>query len=194
MMSGLQCASGSPWSSTSLSTVTLGVSLEAVPEECFGHCAGLTGMELPDSVESVGDRAFYGCSGLQYVDLNGDSEVGKDAFYSPYGASAMEFAVFGKNLRSLGPGAFGNCSRISELEVHCELFPSFEGAFTDVDVDAISIYASDDVIGSWSGYGAEPIDEPDAERDDSLLLSVEVGMIVFFAALGAVAFYRKSRA
>ncbi len=78
--------------------------------------------------------------------------------------------------------------------MHCELFPSFEGAFTDVDVDAISVYASDGVIGSWSGYGAEPIDEPEVKKDDSLLLSVEAGMIVFFAALGAAAFYRKSRA
>ncbi len=50
------------------------------------------------------------------------------------------------------------------------------------------------MIGSWSGYGAEPIDEPDAERDDSLLLSMEAGMVVFFAVLGAAAFYRKSRA
>lgn len=185
---------GAFYGCSSLSTVTLGEGLGAVPEECFGHCVGLTDMELPQSVASVGDRAFYGCSGLQYVDLKGVSEVGKDAFYSPYGASAMEFAVFGESLRSLGPGAFGNCSRISELEVHCELFPSFEGAFTDVDVDAISVYASDGVIGSWSGYGAEPIDEPEVKKDDSLLLSVEAGMIVFFAALGAAAFYRKSRA
>jgi hypothetical protein len=83
---------------------------------------------------------------------------------------------------------------MAELEVHCGLFPSFEGAFTDVDVDAMAIYASDDVLGSWSVYGAEPIEEPDAKKDDSLLLSVEAGMIVFFAALGAFAFYRKSRA
>ncbi|MBR6205478.1 MAG: leucine-rich repeat protein [Candidatus Methanomethylophilaceae archaeon] len=96
-------------------------------------------MELPDSVKSVGDRAFYGCSGLQYVDLNGDSEVGKDAFYSPYGASAMEFAVFGGGPQVAGARAFGNCSRISELEVHCGLFPSFEGAFTDVDVRHIHL-------------------------------------------------------
>ena len=58
----------------------------------------------------------------------------------------------------------------------------------------MAIYASDDVLGSWSVYGAEPTEEPDTKKDDTLLLSAEAGMIVFFAALGAFAFYRKSRA
>ncbi|MBR6204879.1 MAG: hypothetical protein IKQ60_07545 [Candidatus Methanomethylophilaceae archaeon] len=57
----------------------------------------------------------------------------------------MEFAVLGESLRSLGPGVFGNYLRISELEVHCGLFTSFEEAFTDV------------------------------KKDDPLLLSVEAG-------------------
>ncbi|MBO4798725.1 MAG: leucine-rich repeat protein, partial [Candidatus Methanomethylophilaceae archaeon] len=156
-----------------LSAVSLGKSLESVPDDCFGHCSGLTDLSIPDSVRSIGDRAFYGCSGLQFADLNKTETVGKDAFYSPYGTSVMEFAVFGENLASLGQGAFGNCSRISELEVHCERFPSFEGAFTDVDLDAISVFASDDVLDSWSEYSVRPIYEPEPRKDETLLLSVE---------------------
>lgn len=176
---------------TSLSTVILGKGLSDIPRDCFGYCARLTDLEIPSSVRSVGDRAFYNCTGLQYVNLNNVETVGKDAFYMASGTSSMEFAVFGSPLTHLGTGAFGRCINIKELEVHCEPFAGLEDAFTDVDTESISVYASDDVLRSWAAYGAKPITEPEPQKDQSLLFAVEVGLVLFFAAVGAFSLWRK---
>ena len=127
---------------TNLSNVSFGRGLAAIPDDCFGNCQRLTDISLPDSVRSIGNKAFYNCDGLQFVDLNGVETVGKDAFYSTSGTASMEFIVLGENMNSLGNGAFGNCKHVTELEIHCSYFASFENAFTNVDVDSFKIYAS----------------------------------------------------
>ena len=105
----------------------------------------------------------------------------------------MEFIVLGENMRSLGNGAFGNCKHITELEVHCEYFEGFENAFTNVDVDSFKIYASDGVLRSWSAFDAQPITEPEPQKDQTLLLAVEIGLIVFFALVFGISLIRKMR-
>ncbi len=177
----------------SLSNVTFGKGLTAIPDDCFGNCSRLTDISLPDSVRTIGNKAFYNCDGLQFVDLNGVETVGKDAFYSSTGTSSMEFIVLGENMRSLGNGAFGNCKHITELEVHCEYFEGFENAFTNVDVDSFKIYASDGVLGSWSAFDAQPITEPEPQKDQTLLLAVEIGLIVFFVLVFGISLMRKMR-
>ena len=105
----------------------------------------------------------------------------------------MEFIVLGENMSSLGNGAFGNCKHITELEVHCEYFDTFENAFTNVDVDSFKIYASDNVLSSWAHYDAQPITEPEPQKDQTLLLTVEIGLIVFFALVFGITLIRKMR-
>lgn len=181
----------------SITNVTLGNGISSIPEYCFGNCGKLSELEFPDSVKSIGDSAFYNCAGLSYVNLNCVETVGKDAFYSALGPSAMEFAVFGSALKSIGAYAFGNCSNITELEVHCMFFSTFEDAFFNVDLSGIKVYADSDIDGvmdSWSDYNPEPINPADIEQDDTLLRTVEVGLIVFFLAVGVFSFYRKMRA
>ena len=127
------------------------------------------------------------------MDLNQVESVGKDAFYMSSGTSSMEFVVFGENMKDLGNAAFGNCKNITEIEVHCEYFSSFENAFINVDVDSLSIYASDNVLSSWSGYNVQPITEPEPQKDQTLLLAVELGLIIMFVGIFAVSLYRKMR-
>ncbi len=177
-----------------ITNVSLGGGISSIPEYCFGHCTKLSELTIPDLIKSIGNSAFYNCTGLPYVDLNCIETVGKDAFYSSSGPSAMEFAVFGSALKSLGAYAFGNCSNITELEVHCAYFPTFEGAFSNVDLDMVKIYASDgDVLSSWSEYNSELLNPPEIEKDETLLHAVEAGLIILFLITGIISFCRKMR-
>ena len=184
---------GAFYGCSNLSTIVLGKGLTEIPAECFGQCTKLTDLDIPAGVTVIGERAFYNCTGLQYVDLNNVGKVGNKAFYTSAGTSSLEFVVFGENLYELGKEAFGHCRNIKELEVHCVYFDSFEGAFTDVDLDSISIYASDEVMSSWSAFNVLPISEPEPQKDQTLLLSVEIGLIVFFGLVFAFSFARKVR-
>ncbi len=178
---------------TSLSTVVLGSGLSSIPSECFGYCSSLTDLQIPAGVASVGVRAFYDCTGLQFADLNNVESVGADAFYMASGATSMEFVVLGEAMVSLGQGAFGNCTRISEIEVHCGYFESFAAAFTNVDMDSVTVYATDDVLATWSSYNTEPLEESEPQKDGTLLLAVELGLIVMFAGIFVVSLFRKMR-
>ena len=176
-----------------LSTIVLGKGLQSIPADCFGQCSRLTDLDIPSGVLTIGEKAFYNCTGLQYVDLNNVETVGKDAFYASSGTSSLEFIVLGKNMIFLGNGAFGNCKNIKELEVHCEYFDSFENAFINVDVDSLTIYASDDVMSSWSAFNVQQLSESEPQKDQTLLVTVEIGLMVFFGLVFAVSFVRKMR-
>ena len=176
-----------------LSTIVLGKGLQSIPADCFGQCSRLTDLDIPSGVLTIGEKAFYNCTGLQYVDLNNVETVGKDVFYASSGTSSLEFIVLGKNMIFLGNGAFGNCKNIKELEVHCEYFDSFENAFINVDVDSLTIYASDDVMSSWSAFNVQQLSESEPQKDQTLLVTVEIGLMVFFGLVFAVSFVRKMR-
>lgn len=176
---------------SNLSTVTLGNGITDIPAYCFGHCVRLTDVELPESVTSISDYAFYNCSGLKYIDLNNVKTVGTKAFYIS-GTSSLEFIVFGENLESLGTEAFGNNNSLTELEVHCKLFSSFAEAFPQKVLDTIEVYASDEVISSWSAYNVQPLVEPEPQKDYTLLESIVIGMIIISVVLWIAIFYVKS--
>lgn len=175
-----------------LSTIILGKGITEIPSYCFGHCVKLTDLDIPSNVTYIADNAFYNCTGLQYVDLNNVTEVGKNAFYAS-GVSSLEFIVMGENLTVLGKNSFANNTSLSELEVHCQLFSSFADAFEGVDLNKVEIFASDNVLSSWSAYNAQPIDEPDPHKDERLLHAVEAGLIIFFLIVGIAAFYIKTK-
>lgn len=170
-----------------MTKIVLGNGLTAIPDGCFEGCVNLTDLDIPDGVLRIGDRAFYDCSGLLYVDLNNVEKVGDRAFMTETTPSAMEFIVMGENLVEFGPKAFFNCDSIMELEAHCPHFESFEGAF-DLDPKTITIFADEGVEGSWPGYKVEPLAEKIPEKDNTLLVSVEIGLIVMFAILGILSF------
>ena len=99
----------------------------------------------------------------------------------------------GERTASFGSDAFGNNTRLTEIEVHCQYFEGFETAFGNVDLSGVTFYASDDVMDSWSGFNTVPLVESEPAKDTTLLHSVEIGLVVFFAVIGAAAFIRKSK-
>lgn len=177
---------------SSITNVSLGRGLTEVPAYCFTDCVRLTEIGIPANVVFLGEGAFYNCVGLQYVDLNNVERVGEKAFFAE-SASVLEFIVFGENLKEIGAGAFANSSRLTEIEVHCSHFASFEAAFYNVDLDKVTLYASDDVMKSWNTYNVEPLEEKPEEDDGRLLLCVEIGLVVMFVIIGFVSLRMRTR-
>jgi len=177
---------------SSITNVSLGRGLTEVPAYCFTDCVRLTEIGIPANVVFLGEGAFYNCVGLQYVDLNNVECVWEKAFFAE-SASVLEFIVFGENLKEIGAGAFANSSRLTEIEVHCSHFSSFEAAFPNVDLDKVTLYASDDVMKSWNSYNVEPLEEKPEEDDGRLLLCVEIGLVVMFVIIGFVSLRMRTR-
>ena len=93
-----------------LEKVTLGESLDAIPEAAFQYCDKLSEINLED-IEVVGDYAFAECA-IESVDLANATTVGKYAFC--YNAEMLS-ASFGQDNLVIGEGAFSYCDNLTEL-------------------------------------------------------------------------------
>lgn len=177
---------------TSITRVALGKGVTEIPAYCFSQCVKMTEINISASVLRIGEGAFYNCTGLMFVDLNNVESVGDKAFFTESG-SVLGFVVFGKNLKVLGKDSFSNSFSLKEIEVHCKRFDSFEQAFANVDTGKITLYVSNDFMNSWNGFNVQPLEEITEDRDNSLLLCVEVGLIVMFIVLGIASLKIRTR-
>ena len=113
--------------------------LTVVPESCFAACSALTKVVFADSIVELDDFAFSNCGLLTTLTFGSDSrlkKVGNNCFENayaltdmqlPYGVTEVgQFAyVFsgltavhiGQPLTSIGWGAFGGCSSLTEITV-----------------------------------------------------------------------------
>ena len=59
----------------------IGETVEAIGDEAFWGCSGLTSITIPNSVTSIGNYAFSGCSGLTSITIpNSVTSIGNYAF------------------------------------------------------------------------------------------------------------------
>lgn len=70
-------------------------------------------LTIPASVTEVADNAAIG-SNIKKLDLNNTKKIGNAAFNS---CSALEIVMIGKDVESIGQGAFTNCQFITKFEV-----------------------------------------------------------------------------
>ena len=77
---------------TSLTSVKIGNSLNAIPDDAFIGCTKLTTLTIGDWVKEIGFRAFYDCTNLQTI-------------------------VFGSNLKTINAGAFRGCVGLTTLQI-----------------------------------------------------------------------------
>ena len=97
---------------------------DAVPDNAFSFCKGLTTVNLPSGITSVGYLAFYYCEALTSVDLpESIQSIEKEAFSS---CKALKSIQLSDAIQTIGEKAFYSCSslttvKISDLNAWCSI-------------------------------------------------------------------------
>ena len=100
----------------SLSSLTIGNNVKAIPNMAFQGCSSLTGMLIiPNSVRTIGHDAFNGCMGLTSSLILPDSltYIGYGAFSGCNGLTGV--LTIPKFMSFIGYRAFSGCSGLSSI-------------------------------------------------------------------------------
>ena len=106
-----------------LTELTLPSSVTSIGEYAFSGCSGLTELTLPNSVTSIGDGAFAYCSGLEKITVESENSRydSRDNCNSIIETktntliAGCKNSVMPNSVTSIGNGAFGGCSGLTEL-------------------------------------------------------------------------------
>ena len=97
----------------SLTTLTIGDSVQRIPANFVRYCNALTSVTVPNSVTEVGHDAFRNCGGLIAAILgNGVSNVGNNAFKD---CSYLTYLTIGRSLERIDDSAFANCFLLTSI-------------------------------------------------------------------------------
>lgn len=120
---------------TALSEVRLPAGLTVIPDEAFDGCSSLRTVNFPDTLKEIRSDAFCGTDLTEFIAPDSLTNVWPYAFKDCAALSAVEL----KNVRSVGDGAFGNCTdlrsirlsdKMTELSDHI-----FDGCSSLADID-----------------------------------------------------------
>ncbi len=78
---------------SSLQSVTIPNSVTSIGDYAFNNCLVLRSVTIPNSVTSIGEYAFKGCSELQSVTINGNPNIGDNAFSETPATVTMNLTV-----------------------------------------------------------------------------------------------------
>ena len=88
-------------------------SVVSIGKFAFGHCSGLTSVEIPNSVTNIGDGAFFNCDGLTSVLIgNSVTRIGQEAFYYCSGLTSI---VIPNSVTNIEKSAFSGCSGLTSV-------------------------------------------------------------------------------
>ena len=97
----------------SLTTLTIGDSVQRIPANFVRYCNALTFVTIPDRVTEIGHDAFRNCGGLIAAILgNGVSNIGNNAFKD---CSYLTYLTIGRSLERIEDSAFANCSLLTSI-------------------------------------------------------------------------------
>ena len=104
----------------SLSTLTIGNSVQTIPDYLFYGCNNLSGtLFLPSSLRYIGWGAFYNCSGFTgslTIPAQMDS-IGMSAFIGCTGFTSLNYNATNMYNSLYSGGAFSQCSSITSLTI-----------------------------------------------------------------------------
>lgn len=101
--------------------------VEAIGNEAFEDCAGLTSVDIPRTVTAIGDQAFKGCSSLTSITLpKGLTELSAELFRD---CSSLTDVTLPDGLRRMEDGVFAGCKSLESITLpqastSCQPIPS----------------------------------------------------------------------
>ena len=109
---------------TSLSSVTFGSSLEVIGVRAFENCVALESVILPQVLTTIGNSAFY-CAGLKGIEipdsvrdtLDGETTVNGLGLGAFEGCANLESVKIGKGIKIIPSGAFGYCPDLKQITI-----------------------------------------------------------------------------
>lgn len=145
----------------SLTNITLPDNLTTIEDAAFYGCAALTDIMIPRGVTSIGSTAFEEC-GLSAFTVAAENQAykavdgvlfnkaGTELLHYPPRKGGNKYTV-PTGVTSIGPGAFANCSGLTEITLPDNLMNIGDGAFS-LCGDLIDIKIPDSVTSI--GFGA----------------------------------------
>jgi len=100
---------------TALTTITLPIKMEYIPEHCFDNCTSLKSVAIPDTVTTIGSNAFKDCAKLSSVTLPAAlTEIGSVAFYGCKSISSISIPA---GVKIINSSAFYGCSNLTSVTI-----------------------------------------------------------------------------
>ena len=101
---------------TGLTGVTIPNTITKIGANCFEGCTGLTSITIPNSVTEICDEdVFKECTGLKSITIpDSVTRIGNYAFN---GCTGIKTVILGKNISTIGSGAFNNCTGFKEITI-----------------------------------------------------------------------------
>ncbi len=137
---------------TSITSVEIGNSVTALPNDAFKGCSGLKSVTIPNSVTYIASGAFKECYGLTSVTIpNSVTEIGSSAFS---GCSGLTSVTIGNSVAKIGSYAF-ECTALRGIILPPSVKTIDYSAFAD-NRDMTSIIMSHNVtyIGDKAFYNS----------------------------------------
>lgn len=98
--------------------------VNAIADNAFVECTGLTAIIIPEIVSLIGDYAFYGCSSLTNIIIpNAITTINRNTFQD---CNALSFISIGNNVNKIDFGAFYGCDDIKSFTSHTPTPPMIE--------------------------------------------------------------------
>ena len=105
--------SSSPWYSSSIKVLSIGIDVMRIGDYAFHGCESLTSATIPISVTSIGDHAFSACCELTSVTIpNSVTNIGNSAFY---GCSNLTNITIPNSVTAIGDYAFDCCNNLTNV-------------------------------------------------------------------------------
>lgn len=135
-------------------TVNYGVSVyrvDAIADEAFFSCSGVTSITLPNGLTKIGNDAFSSCSGLtEIIFPDCLMSIGDRAFNACSGITSV---VLPSNVQTIGFAAFVNCSKLTSIIVKCKTPPTIDpDAFMGVQATLYVPYGTKDLYKTAVGW------------------------------------------
>lgn len=95
--------------------VAIPSSVTEIPQNAFGECIYLEGIELPSTITGIGNWTFFNCSRLSNIKIpSGVTCIGNYAFCQCSRLSSIEIPA---NVFYIGEAAFYRCDSLTSIEI-----------------------------------------------------------------------------